>query len=210
MYFKIVECRYDQCGVGSNYYDCNFQTNYYLENKNEELIWIKRVKKNNSKIIWKTEDKNDIIQVGGHYGLISVPYFDNLFTFNDKDIEELNEFLSELKRRRSIKIKDEVFRQMNKKQKELKSQFREFIIEQIKKLGISGSAIISSSHSSYPARKDGFRTYEEEALQPFVKETYFGLMIFQFEDRKEALTLLNDWVRIGEGENNCAPSVVVF
>jgi len=188
MKFNIVDCYSDYVWDGSNIYDCWAKDTYFLILKNNDPIWIKKEIKRNKGI---GRGKSKLI-IGSTYGSMRVPRF-NFFSFDQKDINDLNAFSNMHKGN---------WKRGSAKQKiidKLEAQLNEFITEQIKKLKMSGVVLISTGRPGYPARKE----YEKG---PYVKDTYFGIAFSAITSKKE----LDLFMKIGDSGRGWHPGQIVF
>ncbi len=161
MKYNVIINYVDCVDNGGCIYDCWAKDVWQLYKKGEDYIWNKYKTKVNKNFLKQGEN---VICFGDRYGYISI-YRDNLFPFDEEDIEKLNFF-----------HKKDDMTNINKLIKELNLQLRKKITDQLMLLEKSGLALISTAYPHYPIF-DGAK---------YISKTRLGIAFSKFADKKEA------------------------
>ena len=204
MKFNVVPTRSDTISVSGSFYDCPSKNAFTLQRVNGNLQWVQ----------YKTKPRNRKAEVwlGGDYGLIHISHPDDLFSFNKEQIKELNELDLIERRAKKWENKHKAGRKVHDLLFSLRSQMRNFISSEIKKMGVSGECLISSDFASYPVRKSvwpGDWSTPKNDTSPYIEQTRFGVAFFEFNNKEEGVSYIEEWVDYTRRED-WFPRVVVW
>lgn len=199
MKFNIVPTRSDTVSTSSSYYDCPSKNAFTLQRVDGNLKWLQ----------YKTRPRDPKAQVwmGGDYGLIHINHPDDLFSFNKEQIEELNRLDLSERRAKKWENKHKAGRKVHDLLFSLRSQMRDFISNEIRKLDVSGECLISSDFASYPTRQRN--CWPEKDTSPYIEQTRFGVAFFEFNNKEEGTNYIEEWVDYTRRED-WFPRVVVW